>query len=233
MFRMRYLGLALVLILVSGQAFGSIRDDQSLVDRSAQAVQNLRQQYQRPVADALSRAKAVLVFPNIVQAGFILGGAGGPGMLSVRQADGSWSNPAFYSYIAGSIGLQVGVTGRSVLIAVMSDAALNRLMNGNVKLGADVSIAAGTAGGGAEIGTTTGGADMLIYSKDAGLFAGGALNGAGITPSFDRDREFYGPQAAPDAILRDLRKDPRSAALRAELAGARRPAPATARLPPR
>jgi lipid-binding SYLF domain-containing protein len=116
----------------------------------------------------------------------------------------------------------------------MTDAALNRLMQDNFKLGADASIAAGTVGGGAEVGTVGRGVDMLVYSKDAGLFAGGALNGAVITPSSDRNREFYGPAATPQVILGDPRKDPRSAALRAALAGTPRPPrPATAAAPSR
>ena len=232
MTRFRQAALAFTLLLLSlGPAAASVRDDEKLINDSAQAVRDLRQQYQRPVADVLGRARAALVFPSLLQAGFIVGGAGGPGVLCIRQADGSWSNPAFYGYIAGSVGLQVGAKSGEVLIAVMTDAALRRLMQNNFKLGADASIAAGTAGGGAEVGTVGRSADLLVYSKDAGLFAGGALNGASISPSEDRNREFYGPAATPQKILNDPHKDPGSAALRAALAGRPAPPPATAVAP--
>jgi lipid-binding SYLF domain-containing protein len=231
MYRFRYLVPALVLLFLSAPSFATVRDDQALIDSSARTVRALRQQYPRPVAQALVRAKAVVVFPTILQAGFVVGGAGGPGVLSVRKLDGSWSNPAFYGYVAASVGLQIGVQGRSVLIAVMTDAALNRLMEGNIKLGADVSIAAGPVGGGASIGSVSSGTDLLIYSKDAGLFAGGALDGSVLSPSLDRDQEFYGPNATPRSILTDPRKDPRSASLRAALRGTTQSNPAAAALP--
>lgn len=231
MYRFRHLVLALVLLLTSAPSFASVRDDQALVDSTARTVRALRQQYPRPVAQALTRAKAVVVFPTILQAGFVVGGAGGPGILSVRGPDGSWSNPAFYGYVAASVGLQIGVQGRSVLIAVMTDGALNRLMEGKIKLGADASFAAGPVGGGGTIASVNSGVDLLVYSKDVGLFAGGALDGSVLSPSIDRDQEFYGPNATPRSILMDPRKDPRSASLRAALRGRTRSNPAATALP--
>ena len=231
MVRIRQVALVLgMLFALVGPGAAAESDDRTLIDDAAQAVQALRQQYPRPVADALARAKGAVVYPTLYQGGFIVGGGGGPGVLSKRQPDGSWSNPAFYGYIAGSVGLQIGVKGSSVLIAVMTDAALNRLMQGNFKLGADASLAAGPVGGGGEIASVARGADLLVYSRDSGLFAGGAFNGASLTPSEDRNHEFYGPRATPQLILSDSRKDPASASLRAALAGT---PPATARVPPR
>src|SRR5262249_16231593 len=56
-------------------------------------------------ATLLQRAKAVLIIPRMVKAGFIIGGEGGDGVLLVRDRT-HWSNPVFYSMGATSFGLQ-------------------------------------------------------------------------------------------------------------------------------
>jgi lipid-binding SYLF domain-containing protein len=195
-----------------------------MINDAAHTVVALRHQYPAPLANVLSRARAVLVYPTILQAGFIVGGSGGPGVLLVRQADGSWSNPVFYGFASASVGLQVGAQDKAVLIAIMTDRGLQKLMENNVKLGADASFAAGPVGAGLEAGTTNGGPDMYVYSKDAGLFAGGALNGALITPSIDRDKEYYGGRATQRGILTSARKSKGSDSLRAALSSAKRAA---------
>ncbi len=61
-------------------------------------------------ADVLSHAKAILIVPHMVKAGFIIGGEGGDGVVLVRQGI-HWSNPAFYSMGAATFGLQAGIEG--------------------------------------------------------------------------------------------------------------------------
>ncbi len=208
------------LALGAGAARADVRDDQQLVDSAARTVAALHRQYQHPLDTVLARAKAVVVFPNIIKAGFIVGGAGGPGVLMVRRPDGSWSEPAFYGFAAASVGLQAGIQDQAVLMAIMTDGGLAKIMSNNVKLGADLAIAAGPIGGGVEAATTTnGGADIYTYSKNQGLFAGGALNGAVISPSEDRDREYYGtPDSRTIVAMQGVR--PGTTALRKTLGGA-------------
>src|SRR5499426_4551812 len=57
--------------------------------------------------DILDDAECVAVFPDVIKAGFIVGGRGGRGVASCRTADG-WSAPAYLSLGGGSIGLQIG-----------------------------------------------------------------------------------------------------------------------------
>src|SRR5260221_3488705 len=104
-----------LLTLGVGVARADVKDDQQLIDGAARTVQAMGQQYQRPLETVLARAKAVLVYPNIIKAGFIVGGSGGPGVLLVKLPDGSWSQPAFYGFGSASIGLQAGVQDSAVL----------------------------------------------------------------------------------------------------------------------
>jgi lipid-binding SYLF domain-containing protein len=57
----------------------------------------------------LGKAKGVLIYPQVVKAGFVWGGSGGTGVLLVKDAKtGEWSQPAFYTMGSVSWGLQIG-----------------------------------------------------------------------------------------------------------------------------
>ena len=56
----------------------------------------------------IGRAKAVLIAPEIVKAGFIIGGSGGRAVLVAKEG-GKWVGPAFYTLATASVGFQAGV----------------------------------------------------------------------------------------------------------------------------
>ncbi len=56
----------------------------------------------------LQEAQAIAVFPHVIKAGFVVGGRHGRGVISIRQDDGSWSNPLPLSITGGSVGFQAG-----------------------------------------------------------------------------------------------------------------------------
>ena len=41
----------------------------------------------------LNRAEGILIFPQVLKAGFILGGSGGTGVLLAKDEKGTWSQP--------------------------------------------------------------------------------------------------------------------------------------------
>ena len=45
----------------------------------------------------LCSAHGIVIFPDLLKAGFIFGGRYGCGVLLVRNEDGTWSNPVFFS----------------------------------------------------------------------------------------------------------------------------------------
>src|SRR5947209_8073004 len=65
-------------------------------------------------ARRIRQARAVMIVPKLLKGGFIVGGEGGEGVLLARER-GGWSDPAFYSIGAASLGLQAGVQ-QSVMI---------------------------------------------------------------------------------------------------------------------
>lgn len=170
----------------------------------------------------LRKAKGAIIVPNFVKAGFIFGGQAGSGVL-LRRKPGTedWGYPAFYKIGGGSIGLQIGVESAEILFLIMTEGGLNSLLANKVKLGADMSVALGTLGGGVEAGKTAASTktDVYSFSTSKGVFAGISFNGAMLFPDADRNRAYYGRSVTVKEIvkLRDV-KNPSADPLREALA---------------
>jgi lipid-binding SYLF domain-containing protein len=150
----------------------------------------------------VEKARGVLIIPELVKGGFILGAEAGSGVLLVRGSDGSWSNPAFYTLAAGSIGLQFGGQVSEVVFTLMNDGAVQAMLDHEFKLGADASVAFGPYGKGVEASTTTNlSEDIYAFSRSVGLFGGGGLEGAKLIARRELNDEYYGAAAAPRAVV--------------------------------
>ena len=80
------------------------------------------------IQNNLNRARAVLIAPQIVRAGFIFGGSGGRGVLVARDGT-TWSGPAFYNLATASGGFQAGVDVSEAIIVAMTEKGLNSLLS--------------------------------------------------------------------------------------------------------
>jgi len=173
--------------------------------------------------DRLQNARAVLILPNLIQAGFFIGGGGGTGVLVARGDDGNWSGPAFYTLAEASFGLQFGGQSSQMMIVIMSQKGLDAVIDNKVKLGADASVAMGELGTGVGAGYGAGMyADMYVYARSSGLFGGAAVDGSVIAPRNEWNNEYYGQPTTPRGILvnREFYR-PDATALAAALAGQR------------
>jgi lipid-binding SYLF domain-containing protein len=147
----------------------------------------------------LSKAKALLIFPKVIKAGFFWGGSGGNGVLVVRdERTGEWSQPAFYSIGSVSFGLQIGAEDAGVIMFAMSRKAIDSLYVSSFKFGGETSVAAGPRGLGAKKVLT---ADFISFAKARGLYAGLELEGSGIMVRDDLNRAYYGKQLRPIQII--------------------------------
>jgi len=130
----------------------------------------------------LERAYGIVVIPNVIRGALIIGGRGGRGVLSVRNPDGSWTNPVFVTLGGANIGFQWGVQSTDLVLVLMSRKSVEGIAGGKMTLGADASIAAGPIGRSATAATdTTFKAQVLAYARNEGLFAGIALDGSIIS----------------------------------------------------
>ncbi|MBV1795997.1 lipid-binding SYLF domain-containing protein [Siccirubricoccus sp. G192] len=179
-------------------------EEQTLVDRATLSVQEILGggNDQLNATAMLRRARAAMVCPRIFRAGFFFGGEGGGCVLLGRDAAGSWSSPAFYSLGSGSFGLQAGIQDMQVLMLIMNDKALNAVLDSQFKFGADASIAVATVGGSVEAATTAAvGADILVFARARGLYAGLTLEGSLLSARSEWNRAYYGQDVSPRQIV--------------------------------
>jgi lipid-binding SYLF domain-containing protein len=152
----------------------------------------------------LKSAKGVLIFPQVLKAGFFLGGSGGTGVLLARnEATGSWSEPAFYTVGSVTFGLQIGGEAAEVVMLAMNQKAIDSLLSSSVKLGGDTSIAIGPIGGGAKGAVTIPAvtADFVSFTKAKGLYAGLNLDGSVLAIRDALNSAYYGKMVTPKDIF--------------------------------
>ena len=110
-----------------------------------------------------------------------------------NQDDNSWSNPAFITLTGGSVGWQVGAESADVILVFKTRKGVDGIANGKLTLGANASVAAGPIGRHTAIATDIEfKAEVYSYSRSRGLFAGVALEGAGVTMDRKANAAFYG-----------------------------------------
>src|SRR6201981_2766134 len=161
--------------------------------------------------EVLSNAKCILVVPNLIKGGFIVGGKHGRGVASCRTS-GGWSAPAFVSLSGGSAGLQIGVEGVDLVMLVMNDQGFQHLLSSKFELTGEASGPAGPVGRHASAGTDWKmNTQVLTYSRSKGVFAGLTLEGAVVEQDNDSTHSIYGKHMMFRNILSGKATTPRSA----------------------
>lgn len=203
---MRKTLVSLLVCLILIPAASSVRADSNpteLVEKARLTTQKLLNHPKYPTLQKwMKRAKGVLIVPQLLKAGFIIGGEGGAGVLLGRDKNGNWSAPAFYTIGSGSIGLQIGVQDAEVMFVIMTDAALTAMINRQVKLGADASIAVGPTGQGVEGATGIDlDADIYSFAMTRGAFAGVSFEGSVAVEKEDYNKTYYGKAVNAESIV--------------------------------
>jgi SH3 domain-containing YSC84-like protein 1 len=151
----------------------------------------------------ISKARAIIVFPTMVKAGFFVGARYGKGFASVRAKEtGHWGAPAFLYTAGGSFGFQFGAEAVDLVLLVMTQRGLEGLLSEKFTLGGDIAVAAGPVGRHAEAS-----ADVFMqgeiysYSRSKGLFGGVSIKGTIITSDVDANLAFYGQPLTAENIL--------------------------------
>jgi lipid-binding SYLF domain-containing protein len=216
------IALALVPLAPPGAAADEASEARALVDKAKQTIEDFKADPDMTwFRDNLPDAKAVMVVPVLLKAGFIFGGSGGHGALLWREeASGQWSYPAFYFMGSATFGLQIGAEAAEVVLMIRSERGKRALLSTEFKLGGDVSVAAGPTGAGAQVATT----DVLAFARTKGLFGGLTVEGAVIEPRESWNTAYYAKAVTPEDILvkqsvRNAQADPlRQAVARARAA---------------
>jgi len=170
---------------------------QKVVDKMTESFNNLKADPNMGwFRSNLKSAKAVMILRQF-RAGFIIGASGGSGVMLSHNDQGKWSDPAFYGMGSGSIGFQIGAEGSEVALLIMTEKGRDAMLTTDVKLGGDITVAAGPVGAGAKAAT----ADVLSFSRSKGLYGGVSLEGMVISLRGQLNHAYYGQEVSPLDIL--------------------------------
>ena len=186
--------LALLLLLLAVPAWSQQKE----LERADNAIRVLTEVQRTPdsaiPAWLLEKSYAIAVIPEVVKAGFVVGGHRGKGLISVRSPDGTWSNPSYLTMTGGSVGFQGGLQSSDIILVFRTQRGVDNLVHGKFTLGADASIAAGPVGRQAQASTDAElKAEIISYARTRGLFAGVALDGTALTIDHRANERIYGP----------------------------------------
>lgn len=166
------------------------------------------------IRDGAKDIKAIFIVPQLIRGAFIVGGAGGSGLLLVKyQETGEWSQPAFYTIGSASFGLQIGLDTSELLMLVRTERGLKKFYHTSFTLGGDATMSLGPVGEGASLHGMK--ADLVSYARSRGAFAGIVLDEAVIVASDEANRAYYQQPVKPtDILLKDSVSNPSSENLR-------------------
>ena len=190
---------AMIVLLAAPTWAASKSGDEQTLRNAATVLQAMLDSKDIP-GSVVSKADCIIVLPSVKKFAVGIGGTGGRGPMSCREGKdfrGKWSAPAMYSIGGASAGVQLGGTATDYVLLIMAPSAAEKVMNGKVKVGSDATAAAGP---GAST-STSGGADILTYSRTKGLFAGVSLNGASLDIDQDANARLYGSGVTAQQIL--------------------------------
>jgi len=188
----------------AGKGAHDLKDEIKQSQKAAKVFTEIMQAPDKAIPqDILDDAECVAVFPDVIKAGFIVGGRGGRGVASCRVGK-NWSAPIYLTLGGGSFGLQIGAQSTDFVFLFMNKEGVNSLLKSKFELGGDVSAAAGPVG--RQAGASTDArlnAKILSYSRSKGLFAGLELKGVVIETHKNDMRDAYGPNVTAKDVLQE------------------------------
>ncbi|MDR0244668.1 MAG: hypothetical protein LBJ65_23970 [Burkholderia sp.] len=128
--------------------------------------------------ELVAKSRGVLVFPNVLQAGLIIGGQSGNGALRVGG-----STVGYYNTSSLSVGLQAGAQSKAIVFLFMTQDALDSFRKSEGwAAGADASVAVVKVGANGAVDTTTATAPVeVLVLTNAGLMGDLSVNGTKVT----------------------------------------------------
>ncbi len=191
--------------MLGSTALGAANKEQGRLENCGVVMQEILDIPDNIPQELLEKAECVIVIPSMTKVAVGLGGSYGRGAMVCRTGktfNGPWGAPAMYSLDGGSFGLQLGGESTDVVLLVMNNRGAEALLSSKVKLGANMSAAAGPKGRNAEASTdVTLRAEILSYSRARGLFAGVSLEGTSLRPDDDASEQVYGRRVSARSIV--------------------------------
>jgi lipid-binding SYLF domain-containing protein len=210
------LGFA-VLALLALPAVGQDKEEDR-VEKAGTVIKEIMDIPDDVPQDVIDRADCVVVLPSVLKFALGIGGSYGRGVMTCRGGanfHGPWSAPTMMALEGGSFGLQLGGQATDFVLLLMSAKSASSILDSKVKLGGDVSAAAGPVGRNVSAETDVSlRAEILSYSRARGLFAGISLAGSTLRPDNDANKKLYGKEvSAKDIVFGKTVPAPKSASV--------------------
>jgi SH3 domain-containing YSC84-like protein 1 len=200
----RKLTFGVCILFMASAAFAANKEQERL-ENSGTVFQEVMDVPDNIPQELLEKAECVVVFPSVLKAAFVVGGSYGRGAMVCRTGqhfNGPWGAPAMYALEGGSVGFQLGGEATDLVLLVMNERGASSILDSKVKIGADVSAAAGPKGRDASADTDAYlRAEILSYSRSRGLFAGISLEGSTLRPDNDASADVYGRKITAREIV--------------------------------
>lgn len=203
---MHYAKLTLAALCAVAMSAASTAHGQSLENQTvAQATSVLNDIMQIPAKGIphkmLEDAQGLVIIPNMIKGGFVVGVRHGNGVVMVRDANtGGWTAPQFVSMTGGSVGWQVGVQSTDVILVFRTQNSVQNLLKGQFTLGVDAAAAAGPVGRQASAGTDLElKSEIYSYNRSRGLFIGASLDGSALKMNPAATQAYYANGVPPAA----------------------------------
>jgi lipid-binding SYLF domain-containing protein len=204
---MRKLMSIVFLLTCSGTALGTGQSKEAKrLESAAFAVNEIMRTPEQGIPQSLlNKAVCVGVIPSEFRLAFGFGGSYGRGALTCRNGgNGPWGAPSMFTMYGANFGFQIGGKSSDIVFIVMNTGGVRKLLQNKIKLGVDLSAAAGPVGRTAEGATDLQlHAEILSYSRSRGLFAGVSIAGAMLKTDYGANFQLYRHVYEPKQILID------------------------------
>jgi lipid-binding SYLF domain-containing protein len=200
---MRKIVMCALLFCVSFSSFAATKGD--LVKRiknSEDTIKYMMKSSDTAIPQYFLKDAYAVIFLKQYKAGFVLGAKGGNGIILAKdKKTGEWSPPSFISTAEGSVGFQIGGKVVDAILLIMNEEGLTLLLKSKLKIGGEVSAAAGPVGREAGVKAGLPATGILIYSRARGAFIGASFEGGLIMTDDEANRMFY---AVEDITAREI-----------------------------
>ena len=197
--------IALTATLVPGRAADQSTKREDLISHVESCEAILQEFMGRPEtaipASVLARARAIVI-TNQFKAGFLIGVQNGYGVVLVKKASGRWSVPVLIKAGAASLGLQLGGTTVETIFVITDEQTPRLMFNNRFNVGVDAKAVAGPHAAEKEDDNhPIIDAPVLVYARNAGLYAGATLKAGYLSRNDSANRLLYNTAYAMPELL--------------------------------
>jgi lipid-binding SYLF domain-containing protein len=193
-----------LLAIIALPVFGQDKE-QSRVANAGQVMKEILNIPDDIPQNVIDKADCVVVLPSVLKFAFGFGGSYGRGVMTCRTGEdfkGPWGAPTMMALEGGSFGFQFGGQATDFVLLLMTPRSAHAILDSKVKLGGDISAAAGPVGRNLSAETdVTLRAEILSYSRSRGLFAGISLTGSTLRPDGSANKKLYGRNVTAHDIV--------------------------------